>query len=103
MNRFFLGLTRIQKAVQSVRSEIASRQEANAPNTANTGGLVDHKIDKDDTCCSANTGGESLEDLLNTLHRQMKNSDWLKENTAEKWAAENPELAKAFLPKNTEK
>ena len=47
--------------------------------------------------------GESLEDLLRTLHQQIQNSDWLKENTAEKWMEENPELAKAFLMQNDEK
>lgn len=47
--------------------------------------------------------GESLEDLVRTLHQQIKNSDWLKENTAEKWMEDNPELAKAFRKQNAEK
>ena len=45
-------------------------------------------------------GDETLEDLVRTLHRQMQDSDWLKENTAEKWMADNPELAQAFLKQN---
>ena len=46
---------------------------------------------------------ENLEDLVRTLHRQIQDSDWLKENTAEKWMAENPELAKEFFNQDTEK
>ncbi|XP_041377671.1 1-aminocyclopropane-1-carboxylate synthase-like protein 1 [Gigantopelta aegis] len=41
-------------------------------------------------------GGESLEDLLSTLQSQIKSSDWLQKNTAEKWEAENPELAREY-------
>ncbi|XP_071110179.1 uncharacterized protein [Haliotis cracherodii] len=41
--------------------------------------------------------GENLEDLLSTLQKQIKGSDWLKENTAEKWTAENKELAEEFM------
>ena len=43
------------------------------------------------------TGTETLEDLLGTLQKQMKSSDWLKQNTAEKWASENPDLAKEYM------
>uniref|UniRef100_A0A0B6YBN5 Uncharacterized protein n=1 Tax=Arion vulgaris TaxID=1028688 RepID=A0A0B6YBN5_9EUPU len=39
---------------------------------------------------------ESLEDLLTTLSNQINNSDWLQQNTAEKFAVENPEVAEAF-------
>ena len=46
---------------------------------------------------------ENLEDLVRTLHRQIQDSDWLKENTAEKWMAENPELAKEFFNQDNEK
>ncbi|KAH9489998.1 hypothetical protein Btru_036221 [Bulinus truncatus] len=41
-------------------------------------------------------GKESLEDLLTTLGRQINNSDWLKQNTPEKFAKENPEIAQLF-------
>ena len=40
---------------------------------------------------------DSLQDLMRELHGKIKNSDWLKENTAEKWTAENPELAREYL------
>lgn len=50
-----------------------------------------------------NAGDEKLEDLVRTLHRQIQSSDWLKENTAEKWMADNPELAKEFLQQDAEK
>ena len=40
---------------------------------------------------------DSLQDLMRDLHGKIKNSDWLKENTAEKWTAENPELAQEYL------
>ncbi|CAG5135961.1 unnamed protein product, partial [Candidula unifasciata] len=39
---------------------------------------------------------ETLEELLTTLGQQINNSDWLQQNTAEKFAEENPEVAKAF-------
>ncbi|KAH3746665.1 uncharacterized protein LOC127847919 [Dreissena polymorpha] len=40
---------------------------------------------------------DSLEDLFSTLKNQISSSDWLKENTAEKWVQENPELAKEYM------
>ena len=43
----------------------------------------------------------SLEDLVRTLHLQLKDSDWLQNNTAEKWIEENPEFAKDFMQPNT--
>ena len=43
------------------------------------------------------TGGESLEDMLRTLHKQIKKSDWLQDNTTEKWVTENPQLAKDYM------
>ena len=48
------------------------------------------------------TNSAPLEDLVRTLHEQMKESDWLKTNTADKWVQENPELAKAFLQPKSE-
>ena len=50
-----------------------------------------------------NSGDENLEDLVRALHRQIQGSDWLKENTAEKWMTDNPELAKEFFKQDTEK
>lgn len=50
-----------------------------------------------------NAGDENLEDLVRTLHWQIQDSGWLKENTAEKWMADNPELAKEFFKQDTEK
>jgi len=41
--------------------------------------------------------------LVRTLNHQIQNSDWLKENAAEKWMADNPELAKEFVKQNSEK
>ncbi len=58
---------------------------------------------EDGACHTATAGDESLEDLVRTLHQQIQGSDWLKENTAEKWMADNPELAKEFLKQNAEK
>ena len=40
---------------------------------------------------------ERLDDLVATLQNQISQSDWLKNNTAEKWTKENPELASRFL------
>ncbi len=42
------------------------------------------------------SGEEKLENLVEQLQSQIKGSDWLKENSAEKWVEENPELAKEF-------
>lgn len=39
---------------------------------------------------------ETLEQLLEKLKSQMKTSEWLKVNTPEKFANENPDVAKAF-------
>ncbi|XP_059142103.1 1-aminocyclopropane-1-carboxylate synthase-like protein 1 [Physella acuta] len=39
---------------------------------------------------------ESLEDLLATLGQQIRNSDWLQQNTPEKFEEENPEIAQVF-------
>ena len=61
-----------------MRSEIAASLDERAQNTNCTGvqqQLVDH--DRDGASCSANTDGESLEDLIRSLHRQIKDSDWL--------------------------
>eukprot|EP00112_Aurelia_sp_Birch-Aquarium-sp1_P009767 Seg212.10 transcript_id=Seg212.10/GoldUCD/mRNA.D3Y31 product="putative inactive 1-aminocyclopropane-1-carboxylate synthase-like protein 2" protein_id=Seg212.10/GoldUCD/D3Y31 len=39
---------------------------------------------------------ESLDDLVTNLQEKIRGSDWLEENTAEKWSKENPELASKF-------
>lgn len=88
-----LGLSRIQQTVREVRAGLASKQDEKAalPQRGESTSFVESE------------NGVSLEDLLRTLHQQIQNSDWLKENTAEKWMEENPELAKAFLKQNDEK
>lgn len=93
-----LGLSRLQKAVKSMRARIAEMGEAQ--NTDCMEKLVDRDETRRDS--SMNTEEEdSLEDLIRGLHQQIKDSDWLLEHTAEKWAAENPELAKVFLNRET--
>ena len=37
-----------------------------------------------------------IEDLLRQLHGQIKSSDWLQTNTADKLEQENPELIRAW-------
>lgn len=39
---------------------------------------------------------DNIEDLLRQLHGQIKSSDWLQNNTADKLEKENPELIKAW-------
>ena len=39
---------------------------------------------------------EGIENLLRQLHGQIKSSDWLQTNTADKLEQENPELIKAW-------
>ena len=94
----FPALSRLQKTVKNVRVSIAERMDGEAQNTSCKGDRLDGNRSSGN--CSVNTDGESLEELIRGLHRQIKDSDWLQENTAEKWAAENPELAKAFLNQN---
>lgn len=43
------------------------------------------------------SGPACLEDMMRMLHKQIKSSDWLQQNTAEKWVAENPQLAKDYM------
>lgn len=86
MHTLLLGLSRIQKTVKSTRTELATKQL--------DGGVKTPPSHSQDNVTSSD---ETLEDLIHSLNRQIKDSDWLKENTAEKWVAENPELADAFL------
>lgn len=89
-----LGLSRIQQTVREVRAGLASKLDervALVQREENAGLVESEEV------------GESLEDLVRTLHQQIKNSDWLKENTAEKWMEDNPELAKAFRKQNADK
>lgn len=39
---------------------------------------------------------DGLEDLLRTLHNQIKTSDWLEKNTATLMEKENPDLIRAW-------
>ena len=39
---------------------------------------------------------KNLEDLLKDLHRQIKSTNWLEVNNAQKFEQENPELIKAW-------
>lgn len=39
---------------------------------------------------------DPLEDLVRTLNSNIKGSNWLQENTADKWVQENPELAREY-------
>lgn len=39
---------------------------------------------------------DPVENLLRQLHGQIKSSDWLKENSAQKLENENPELIKSW-------
>ena len=45
---------------------------------------------------SSSNVNNNIEDLLRQLHGQIKSSDWLKSNTAEKFEQENPEIAEAW-------
>ena len=43
---------------------------------------------------SSQSNAESdLQSLIRTFQNEVKKTDWLKENTAERWEKENPELA----------
>ncbi|KAK6174832.1 hypothetical protein SNE40_013402 [Patella caerulea] len=43
------------------------------------------------------TKPESVMDLMEKLHNDIQSSDWLTKNTAEKWQADNPELAAEYI------
>ena len=98
---FFSGLRRIQETVKQVRADIAVKLKGRGTKTDREG--VPFAQNEVGASNAENAGDENLEDLVRTLHRQMQSSDWLKENTAEKWMAENPELAKEFFKQDTKK
>lgn len=98
---FFSGLERIQETVKQVRADIAAKPKGRGTTTDRTGEkLAQIEVGAGN---AQKAGDENLEDLVRTLHRQIQDSDWLKENTAEKWMADNPELAKEFFKQDTEK
>ena len=41
-------------------------------------------------------GNDSLEKMLRTLNTNIKTTDWLTQNTADKWVQENPQLAEDY-------
>ena len=43
-----------------------------------------------------NSSEDGLQDLLRQLHGQIRSSNWLESNTANKLEQENPELIKAW-------
>ena len=98
---FFLGLKRIQETVKQVRADIEAKSKGRATKTDRT----NEQLSQNEVGASnaENAGDENLEDLVRTLHRHIQCSDWLKENTAEKWMTDNPELAKEFFKQDTEK
>ena len=49
-----------------------------------------------DSPVEQDTGPDSLDDLVQNLQQQINGSQWLKENSAETWARENPKLAQQF-------
>ena len=87
--------------MKQVRADIVAKPATKAPTTDRTG--VSLAQNEQGASHAERAGDETLEDLVRTLHQQMQDSDWLKENTAEKWMADNPELAQAFLNQNAEK
>ena len=99
---FFSGLRRIQETVKQVRADIAAKPKGKETKMDHRGGaqLAQNEVGASN---AEHAGEENLEDLVRTLHRQIQDSDWLKENTAEKWMADNPELAREFFKQDTEK
>lgn len=45
---------------------------------------------------SVDQPSDNLEDLLRRLNNQIQGSDWLRQNTAEKWLSENPQAAQSL-------
>ena len=98
---FVSGLRRIQETVKQVRADIAAKPKGRGAKSDRTG--VSLAQNEAGASSAENAEDENLEDLVRTLHRQIQASDWLKENTAEKWMADNPDLAKEFFKQDTEK
>ncbi|BFZ23982.1 hypothetical protein BsWGS_27021 [Bradybaena similaris] len=69
--------------------------DSEVKNLASEGATAD-KSNQTTNATSNSDRTETLEDLMTTLSQQINDSDWLQLNTAEKFAAENPEVAKAF-------
>ena len=98
---FFSGLKRIQETVKQVRADIAATPKERGTKTDRTSEQLAQN--EDGTSNVENAEDENLEDLVRILHQKIQSSDWLKENTAEKWMADNPELAKEFFKQDTQK
>lgn len=78
-----LGIGRVKKVLTHIKEKRPVEGSNDRSSACNDGSL--------------STSDESLGDLVAVLQKQMNKSDWLKENTAEKWMEENPELAKKFM------
>lgn len=56
----------------------------------------------DELAKDSNNGGNKnnsetdLHDLIKTFQSEVKQSDWLKNNTADQWESQNPEVAKQY-------
>ena len=90
----FPAMKRLSSAIAEIRSNPLQQDKSR-----------DSVVDGLEECGAQSiecTESASLENLIRTLHDKMTTSDWLKTNTAEKWAEENPELAKHFKQPNAE-
>ncbi|XP_074660255.1 1-aminocyclopropane-1-carboxylate synthase-like protein 1 [Tubulanus polymorphus] len=79
-----VGFDRMEKVVNSFR---CSNKDVELPELVE--GAVSNSLLSQDAPAS-------LEGLLSTLTTQIRDSNWLKDNTAERWQSENPELAREW-------
>jgi len=87
---YFVGMDRIVSCANAIREEqkLSKIKATSQENSTTINNIIDGELD---------TGGETLEDLAQALRVNIRNSNWLSINTAEKWTKENPELAEVFL------
>ncbi|XP_072047563.1 1-aminocyclopropane-1-carboxylate synthase-like protein 1 [Amphiura filiformis] len=89
------GMERITEVIRAIGSQ--PHHEGAVNGAAQPLALNGSTGDKGADAAVVKTGDSSLEGLLSQLHVQIKDSDWLKENTTDQWKSTNPETFKAFM------
>ncbi|XP_077994771.1 1-aminocyclopropane-1-carboxylate synthase-like protein 1 isoform X2 [Glandiceps talaboti] len=97
-----IALERIGRVLNERKKEICGDELVMAEFDGIQTGILDNAASCQDgghigsAAAAATSTGDNVEDLMASLHQQIKTSDWLKQNTAENWVEENPELYKEY-------
>ena len=89
---------RLCRGIQKIRAEISLNKKS--VSSSEVSGMVQTGACAGGGACADDA---PLEDLVRSLSSKLQSSDWLQQNTAEKWTTENPELAKAFMAERSRK